>query len=223
MRIFEGIKGVFTTILKCKERGIPMAECHLTAFSKVDSTDDGDYSSRISGVGNLRPEVYIVDSLHKEYSQPRSKASDAMLQYRTDQPYILRPYPYPVEESALHSNSRSQKPNGSPSSLRRTIEQQGVYRPVWADVNSPSVDAISQSSLAESNELSFPKVIPMFSETDPHLREPRVRGDPTESLHQNAHDAPHREHELHSGIYAGYEDHEEDHALSHTGPGHHEE
>ncbi|KAL5966570.1 Hemicentin-1, partial [Taenia solium] len=222
MRIFEGIKGVFTTIRKCKDRGTPMAECELAAFGKVDSTDDRDYSDRRVGVGEFRPQIHIIDSRHGKYPRRRFEPSAAMLEYRTDQPYILRPYPFPVGESPSHFNSRPQRPTEPSSSSERIAEQPVVHRPMWADVNPHSREAIPpQSNPEESYETPFPKIIgarstfrfPKLYNADPHSEESGVESDSTEECH----DAHHREH----GLYS--DNHEEHHVLGHTGPGHHGE
>lgn len=222
MRIFEFVKEVFTTIRKCKDNGTPMAECELAAFGKVDSANDRDYPGRRSGVGEFKPEVHIIDSRHERYPRQRFEPSAAMLEYRTDQPYILRPYPFPAREPPSNFDSRPQGPNEPPSSSEGIAEQPTVHRYKWRDVNPHSMEAISpQSNQEDSYETSFPKLIgarsafrfPKLLNTDPHSEASRVKDDHT----KEDHDAHHREHEPHS------ENHEEHHVLGHTGPGHHEE
>ncbi|EUB60230.1 hypothetical protein EGR_04940 [Echinococcus granulosus] len=205
MHIFELIDKVFTAICKCKDRGASLAECELTAFVKVNGTSDGDHSSR-SGVGDLKPEIQIIDSRHREYPQPQSETSDAMLQYRTDQPYILRPYPYPSGKSPSHFKSQLQRPDKSPSSSGRIADQPTIHRPVWPSVDSRFVRVMPyQPNLGESNATSSsPKIVaarPTFkfltlSDFDAHSEESRVESDSTEVLHKEGNDDGHHHHRV---------------------------
>ncbi|KAL5105118.1 hypothetical protein TcWFU_002235 [Taenia crassiceps] len=219
MRIFEGIKEIFTTIRECKDRDTPMAKCEFTTFGKVDSINGRDYSNRRSGVGDFKPEIHIIDSRHK-YPRQRSEPSAVMLEYRTDQPYILRPYPLPTGESPFHSDSRPQKPSEPPPSSGWIAGQPIAHRSVWADVHPHSVEATPQSNFEEPHETSFPRIIgarsafkfPKLLNTDLHSEESNTESSPTEEYH----DSHHEEHEPHS------ENHEKHYVLGYTDPGHQE-